>query len=58
MIRLPTATRRPAALTIRPLTAAECTAVGGGETKEQAVKHAQDTADEMIAILRKYGLAK
>jgi hypothetical protein len=44
----------------RSLTDADLQSVSGGkpaETKAGAVAHANDVADQMIAILHKYGLA-
>jgi hypothetical protein len=40
----------------RVLTDAELRSVSGGETKAQAVAHANDVADAMIAILKKNGV--
>jgi hypothetical protein len=40
----------------RILTDAELQSVSGGETKAQAVAHANDVANAMIAILKKNGV--
>jgi hypothetical protein len=40
----------------RSLTDAELQSVSGGETKAQAVAHANDVANAMIAILKKNGV--
>jgi hypothetical protein len=49
-------TQNDTAGTVRVLTDAEINEVSGGGTKAQAVEHANDVADQMIAILQKYHL--